>query len=149
MNYITVRDNESKLDLIEMGVEKSRIEVTADPVISLEKVDKQLGMNIINDYGGLKEGKPTIGFAYRGKCHSHKDIEKIGEITEMISKEMNANIIFIPFHYNEDLNFMNDLKRYLKEYAVFIDKRHDIKEIKIFNRRNGDHSALIRSSSTG
>lgn len=127
---ITVRESYSRQDLIEMGVSESLIEVTADPVVSMDVQSASDGTQLLRSYMTEKQlEKPKIGFALRGKAYS-KDLEaRIVKTVEAIQKEMDVTLIFIPFYYNEDMRTIHALRHVLNGDVVYLDQRHDAKEI--------------------
>ncbi len=130
VNYITVRDYNSKKDLVEMGVNSKKIQVTADPVMSMDRIDKESGLRILQTYdSSFDPMKPTIGFAFRGKNYTPKIKRILIETVEKLNKELNANIVFIPFHYSEDMEINNDLCKVLGNKVIFLKYRYNSKEI--------------------
>ncbi len=129
VEYITVRDEESKKDLLDMGVKDSKIEVTADPVITINKSGKEKGIDILKKHNGALEGNPIIGISFRGKNYNIKMKKLLIDVVESLRSELKAEVVFIPFHYNEDMELMEDLEQELRNKAIFIKDRYDIKEI--------------------
>lgn len=129
VDYITVRDQKSRSDLLDMGVKDCKIEVTADPVISIGKSGREKGRNILSKYNRELEGKRIIGISFRGKNYDIRMKRILIKVVEGLRSEFNSEIVFIPFHYNEDMELMDDLQQELGNKALFIKERYDIKEI--------------------
>jgi len=128
VDYITVRDQESKEDLVSMGVRENKIEVTADPVISIDRVGMEEGIKLLKKHGvDLKN--TLIGFSLRGKNYDENTRQLLIEIVTELQLRFGARSIFLPFHYNEDVKLMDDLEKHLGDSAIFIKERHDVKEI--------------------
>jgi len=127
---ITVRESYSKTDLVEMGVRESLVEVTADPVVSMDVDHSANGIEVLKQYTNeVCINKPKIGFALRGKAYS-KDLEsRILKTIELIRSKMDVTIVFIPFYYNEDIKTINEIKKTLDGDVIYLEKRHDAKEI--------------------
>lgn len=110
VDCITVREENSKLDLRELGLKTKAIEVTADPVIDLHPVDPAKGIAILKGANAHWDAqKPTVGFALRSKdfqtTAAYDDLKACLE--EMVKTHQLA---FIPFHYNEDLAILKQLE---------------------------------------
>lgn len=132
LNYvdcITVREENSKLDLIEMGLKASSISVTADPVIDLEPVNREEGMTIIKRAKGRFDSeRKTVGFALRTKDFNQtEDFERLKAAVEILVNDY--NVVFIPFHYNEDLGILLHLKECFGDAIVTVEKRYDTHDI--------------------
>lgn len=110
VDCITVREENSKLDLREIGLKDKAIEVTADPVIDLHPVSPEQGRRILNKANPTWDSqKPTVGFALRSKdFQTTASYERLKACLEtMLEKHQLA---FIPFHYNEDLAILKQLE---------------------------------------
>lgn len=130
VNFITVRDYNSKKDLIEMGIKKENIVVTTDPVISMEKIDKNIGLEILKEEcPNFDSSIPTIGFAFRGRNYTPKFRKVLIDAIKELLDELNVNIVFIPFHYSEDIEINNDLENVFKDKVIFINKRYEAKQV--------------------
>lgn len=110
VDCITVREENSKLDLREIGLQTKAIEVTADPVIDLHPVNPEKGRGILQKSNpSWDASKPTVGFALRSKdfqtTESYENLKACLEA--MLTKHQLA---FIPFHYNEDLAILKQLE---------------------------------------
>lgn len=126
---ITVREENSKEDLREIGLKFKAIEVTADPVIDLHAVDPSLGMPLLkNANPSWDAARTTIGFALRSKDFNTP--EKYQELVDTL-ETMSARyqLAFIPFHYNEDLVILNQLKATFGQRMTFITDRLSTKEM--------------------
>ncbi len=129
VDYITVRDYNSKKDLIDIGVSADKIEVTADPVMSLASIGKEKGLEILRDIKpNFDSQRPTIGIAFRGKNYNSNIKEVlIKTINELISK-IGSNIILIPFHNSEDMTINQDIKDKVNKNVIFLNNRYSSEE---------------------
>ncbi|GIW21487.1 MAG: polysaccharide pyruvyl transferase CsaB [Candidatus Sericytochromatia bacterium] len=106
-NLITIREENSKNDLIKMGVKKI-INITADPVLTLDKGNFNLNDIILN-----KE-KKIIGVAIRPwKDWYERQFKSFSSILYQIAKKYNYQILIIPFQISSDLWLSNELYSYL------------------------------------
>ena len=131
VDFITVRDNNSKNELIDMGVLEGNIAVAADPVIGLNKTGKQKGLSILkNNYENFDETKPLIGLAFRyWKNNDVKINEILVNITDKLSRQLNANIVFIPFHHNEDIKILTAIEPRIEEKGILIKEKYGVPEM--------------------
>ncbi len=112
VDYITVRDKQSKDFLENIGVNENLISLSADPVINFraeEKLEK-----VIHE-------KKKVCFSLRNwKC---SDVScKISHIAEKLIKN-NIECHFIPFYYNEDLQLINEIDEIIGDDAVYYKER--------------------------
>lgn len=122
-DVITIRDNKSKTELLDMGITKPPMYVSADPVIGLSKVGLNFGQSILGNE------KKVIGFAMRGWKNNKEFNEKICKVADKVVSELGYHVAFIPFHYGEDMKIMEYMKKHMKNNALFIDKRYEINEM--------------------
>ncbi|NLK73054.1 MAG: polysaccharide pyruvyl transferase CsaB [Clostridiales bacterium] len=130
IKYIVVRDEQSKELLCEIGVNYENIYVTADPVIRVKKAELETGMKILESEGFVKDtSKITVGFALRGLKIKGNFIDEICEAAEHILSHYNAQIVFIPFHYNEDMGVINEIKKKHGDKAFYIENKYLTEEM--------------------
>nr|WP_312577201.1 polysaccharide pyruvyl transferase CsaB [Sedimentibacter sp.] len=112
VDYITVRDKQSKEFLESIGVQGNLISLSADPVINFRAED-----NPVERRGEKKK----VCFSLRNwKC---SDVSgKISFVTEKLI-ENNIECHFIPFYYNEDLELVNEIKENIGEEAIYYRER--------------------------
>ena len=128
VDCITVREENSKTDLRELGLNSKEIGVTADPVIDLPEVDKALGLQILKQSSGnWQDDRVTIGFALRSKDFQTEASydQLIGTIDGLIER---YQLVFIPFHYNEDVQILKKLKETYGDRIISVMERFDTKE---------------------
>ena len=121
---IVVRDDSSKELLREIGIADSRIVVTADPVLRIKPVPLSVGAKILTDEGFIpEEGKITVGFAIRGRKSDESFIDELCLSMERLMGEFNAQIVLIPFHFSEDMPFIEEAnKRFSGRVTVIRNK---------------------------
>lgn len=118
---IVVRDEASKELLVEIGIPKDDIVITADPVLGIEPVPLELGRKILEREGFIRDaGKPLVGFAIKENRLDSQFVKELEESINQLAGEKNAQIVLIPFHYKEDLAVIEELQRRLgdKVFAV-------------------------------
>lgn len=101
LDLINVRDQQSMLELNDMGVDKN-IRVTTDCVFSLKKPDFQLGKELL-EKNGVDTKKLTVGVSVRSWKECTPKI--IDEMTKTIRglRDRDMNVVLLPFHFPHDL----------------------------------------------
>lgn len=131
-DVITVREENSKKDLIRMGVKKD-IYVTADPVVSYDVKGK---VKNIDTYR-FDNGKKTIGMSLKSKILIESQ-EKISQLRIFFEKILiDYNIVILPFYYDQDIQIINkliELGMLEHENIKYIDYKINYKEV--FNIMN-------------
>lgn len=130
LNYIVVRDEQSKELLCEIGVKPFNIYVTADPVIRVKKASLDIGQDILKKAGFAKQpNKMTVGIALRGLKLKSNFIDEICEAAEQIIDKYNAQVVFIPFHFNEDMQAIQAIENKLENRATYIKNKYLTEEM--------------------
>lgn len=108
VDLITVRDHGSIQELESLKITKPHIECTADPVLAIHKVSIERGKEILQS-GGALNGKPIIGISVREWCgwQYYKDV--IAAATDQMAKEFNAQIVFLPMQYPDDVRTAEEI----------------------------------------
>jgi polysaccharide pyruvyl transferase CsaB len=117
VDLITVRDEQSANDLLEMGITSPPIYVTADPVFVLKKND-------FSPHQDNQSGKvqPTAGISIRDwPLFNEKDQLVVAKLADHLS-DSGWQIIFLPFHYPTDFTACLRVKQLMKSPAQVIDK---------------------------
>jgi polysaccharide pyruvyl transferase CsaB len=102
-DVITVRDNLSLEILKSWGVQEPGVVLTADPVFLSEKLLKE-----------KRKDKPEIAFVLRGIEKNDKLKNNFADLADRLSTELSAKIIIIPFHFDKDIAFANDIFKAIK-----------------------------------
>lgn len=108
VDYITLRDEDSKVFLHELGVVNKNIIVTADPVFTLEaSEDSRIDQIFISE--GIPTDKPLVGIAIRRWADEDKLLDNLSKAIEYTLSKHDINIVLIPMHYPEDLDISQKL----------------------------------------
>lgn len=112
IDYITVRDKHSKEFLESIGMDKSKIFLSTDPVINL-----RAGENYPEKHSGIKK----VCFSLR----NWKNADVSQKISRVAEKLISSNIecYFVPFYYNEDLELIDQVEKSLGDRAVYYKER--------------------------
>lgn len=103
VDLITVRDEGSRDELKRLKVTRPPIHVTADPVLALHPVDKQVGRSILRKHG-VEGALPLIGISVREwKDWGHYKQVMVKAVDTM-AEEFKARVVFIPMQWPEDFH---------------------------------------------
>ena len=116
MDIITLRDQASYNELKELGINRPRIEVTADPTLILPKGSDEKGKRILSLEGVPKE-KLLIGIAARNlvKKDSQRLFKNIARTLDWFTKTYNYHPVFIILQSPPDLEAASDILHEMHE----------------------------------
>lgn len=117
VDFITVRDKQSKEFLENIGVSENKIYLSADPVINFVSGDKQK-----SPY----DPKKKVCFSLRN-WKSASISGKIARIAQRLT-ENEIECFFIPFYYSEDIALIEEIEQILGEEAVYYKDRLSTRE---------------------
>lgn len=119
--YVSVRDEQSRLLLQSMGLDKAKIDVVPDPVMGLtlpediasEKQDAGSGImeSTVADEAILQSGPYTVGISVRFWEQSRKELDALAEGLVKAAAELPLHLRFLPFHHSAD----NDASHYIMQ----------------------------------
>ncbi len=115
VDCINVRDESSKKELLDMGINKE-ILVTVDTVFSIKKPDKKIGKQILKDLN--LENKKIVGISIRPWHNSKNIISEMTLFCQALVKKYDYEILFIPCHFYSDLKIMKDVLKNIEESAA-------------------------------
>lgn len=107
-DLITVRDDGSYDELLEMGLPSDRILVTADAVFSLLADRRDIGRQILLE-NGLEGDKPIIGIAVRHWTREQRFMQVFADAAFKLRKLYNAYIVFVPLQFPADTNIAQEI----------------------------------------
>ncbi|MGL5206146.1 MAG: polysaccharide pyruvyl transferase CsaB [Acidaminococcaceae bacterium] len=115
-DLITVRDDGSYEELMEMGLPAEKVLVTADAVFSLLADQKDIGRQIL-EKNGLQGNKPIIGIAARHWNGEERFMRVFADAALKLRQQYDAYIVFVPLQFPSDTkiaqniaNLMDDCK---------------------------------------
>ncbi|MDZ7673391.1 MAG: polysaccharide pyruvyl transferase CsaB [Halanaerobiales bacterium] len=122
MDYISVRDKDSKNLLEKIGLKSDIINITDDPVYGL-----------YNESDKVKEFEQEeikkIGVSVRS-WNNNNYIKSIVNFLNKLNLEKNFSVEILTFHKGEDIIISNRLKKMLKMEAEVVDYTDDFSKIK-------------------
>lgn len=129
VDLITVRDEQSKKELENLGVTKPPIIVTADPAFVLKPIDDDKGYDLLNRLNiSFAEDRPRIGVSVR-PWNLNKSREVIAKACDYLVKSHNADIIFLPMQYPNDYHESLEVMKLMRESARVIPEALDPREV--------------------
>ncbi|SHE67361.1 polysaccharide pyruvyl transferase CsaB [Desulforamulus putei] len=131
VNFITVRDESSRRDLEEMGINRPCIQVTADPVLGLEEkfVDKTIGRAILEEAGlDLSIERKLVGVSVR-EWQGLTDYKKVvAEVCDKLTR-LGYQVVFLPMHYPDDLKTSQEVVGLMEQPAAALSERYSVVEM--------------------
>lgn len=125
--HSTVRDENSKQLLLEIGVAPQKVSVSIDLVIGMEKVDKTRGKEILDGLDFIHSERQKVAIAIRQK--DFRTEERRTELVNLANQlSSRYNVIFVPFYYKNDTKIVDDLKDLVDENVYFIKKKYNSTE---------------------
>ncbi len=112
VNLITLRDQDSYNELHKLGINKPKIEVTADPTFTLPAPDKSIGRKILK-IEGVPEGKKLVGIAVRD-IKGKQINPNLAEVIDWLSRNHDYLPVFLLFKSPADMEPTAQALKHLK-----------------------------------
>jgi len=129
VDLITLRDEDSKKFIEELGVKNKNVYVTADPVFTLEPTDEETIEKIL-EKEGIRANRPLVGVSVRKWTNAENLIWILGKTIDYIIEKYKVNVVLIPMHYPEDLSISNEiLKQVTKDGCYIISNKYNVEDI--------------------
>ncbi|HWR42457.1 polysaccharide pyruvyl transferase CsaB [Sporomusa sp.] len=128
VDLITVRDDGSFEELKRLKVTTPPIYITADPVLAMHQVDKQIGRSILKKHE--QEGvAPLIGISVREwKDWSHfKHV--LAHAADLMIEELGARVVFIPMQWPDDLSVSKKIASRMKNKSGVLPGEYTTSEL--------------------
>ena len=102
-DVITVRDMDSRMELMQMGVYRE-IMVCADPVMGIptESIDAEAGEALLKKSGVETQNQPMLMVAARGWKNRETLFAEVAACCDS-AVQNGWHVVFLPFHYPEDV----------------------------------------------
>ncbi|MDR3560151.1 MAG: polysaccharide pyruvyl transferase CsaB [Negativicutes bacterium] len=128
VDLITVRDDGSREELKALGVKIPPVYVTADPVLALHPVDKEVGRSILRKHN-LGGATPLIGLSAREWKDWGYFKQVLGQSMDELAEEFGARVVFIPMQWPEDLEVARKIKSRMRQSAVLLEEQYTTSEL--------------------
>ena len=121
-DLITVRDKDSLYEIKRIGIPSSRVELTADAVLTLPRVGKDEGQRIFEEQG-VPTDKMLIAIAVRKWRDDDAYLLEIAKAADVLAGAQNAHIVLLPLQYPVDLASCERVAEYMadKSMATILD----------------------------
>ncbi len=128
VDLITVRDDGSYEELKRLKVTKPPIYITADPVLAMHQVDRQIGRAILRKHG--QEGvAPLIGISVREWKDWGHFKQVLAHAADQMIEELGARVVFIPMQYPDDLSVSKKIANRMKNRAEVLPGEYTTSEL--------------------
>ncbi|MFZ5634586.1 MAG: polysaccharide pyruvyl transferase CsaB [Bacillota bacterium] len=129
VDLITVRDRESKEELLDLGVIRPRVEVTADPALGLDtgEISPEPGAAILNE-AGLSAGEDLVGVSVRAWKGESAYKAVIARVCDDLAAK-GRKVVFLPMHYPVDVDVSREVAALMKQRPFIIDRELDFREM--------------------
>lgn len=128
VSLITVRDEGSARLLRLLGVNKPRLEVTADASLSLDP-PQGFNSNVALSAEGLDPQRhPLIGLALRS-WREGVDVEELARLADSLVRDLGAQIIFLPMHLPDDRDVSLAVMGKMQARASILGERYHPREV--------------------
>ncbi len=127
-DIITLREQDSKDELVNMGITNGSMYVTADPVFTMEPVSRECSKELLKS-AGIPTDKGIIGVSVRNWKNDNDFINKFALICDIIYEKFDKNIVFIVMHNPNDKNISKLVMDKMKNRSYILDKSYSPKEI--------------------
>lgn len=125
VDVITVRDELSKYRLQDAGIQSEKIVLTADPAHLIECSSEVCAKSILKYEGIDSSNKTIIGIcippyfhkesSWPEKKYKYKKYKlAISQYIELVTNNLNTDVVFIPMQYPEDVDLAIEIKRMVK-----------------------------------
>jgi polysaccharide pyruvyl transferase CsaB len=125
---ISVRDEESKMELESMGVVTPVVEVTADAVLAMNPVDTAIGQHILKQYN-IMSIRPKIGISVRDWKNRSRYKDEIAKAADCLHREWDADIVFIPMQYPDDVQTALYIQSLMETTPYILNERYSTSEL--------------------
>jgi polysaccharide pyruvyl transferase CsaB len=131
VDFITVRDEESKEEFRSIGVTKPPVVVTADPVLALEPVSAGYVREMMKKEAIEEEGI-KIAISIRPWKTDVDYIKIVAKLADHLVQEYGAHIIYIPFQKSQDLEVCEKARSLMKNRASLLEGDYTPEELQGF-----------------
>ena len=126
-DFITLRDEDSRAFVQELGVKNKNILVTSDPVFTLEASSRTRVEEIFSQEG-IPRDRKLIGISIRPWENDQGLMEALKELIDFIGKNYDVNIVLIPMHHPEDLEMSEELLG-LGDFVYVLRQQYSVEDI--------------------
>lgn len=127
-DLITVRDAGSLGELEQLGVNCPQVHLTADPVLAIHPVDRQIGREILQRHG-LSGAKPLVGISVREWREWEHYKSALAQAADRIRLEFDARVVFLPMQFPEDVAAAEKISGRMEHPATVLNAEYTTSEL--------------------
>lgn len=142
-DLITVRDADSAEELVRIGIDRDKVQLTADSVLTLASSDRVPGLTLL-EREGFDVKKPVIAVSVRRWADDIETLMELGKSLGALRDRFDAQIVILPLQYPADVEVSKMLDKFIPRGLVEGELMEGIKERHTENRV----AVLERSLST-
>lgn len=120
VDLITLRDEKSLKELLELGIDSQKVVVTADPVLGLSPEGN--GEELLEKEGVDLNWRPIVGISLRPWPGEYQ--QAVIEAADYMAKEWQAQIVFLPFHLPGDWEVSQEAAKRMKSPSVVLSGKY-------------------------
>ncbi|MBM6828708.1 polysaccharide pyruvyl transferase CsaB [Anaerotignum lactatifermentans] len=118
-DLITLREENSYEELLSMGVNPKKCFVTADPVFTMDGVDKETAEGILAKEG-IPLDKPLVVVSVRNWKEIDRFISRFADLCDIIVEKYQRNIVFVAMQMPNDVTISEKVKKKMKQDAYVL-----------------------------
>ena len=128
---LTVRDQQSFDELLQLGIPKAKLYLSADPVLLFESPESAPGQQILKDLGVQTERGPLLAVSVRSWGNDETWIDQLALALDAIISTQQAQVVFIPMQQSGDEAIGQKIKEHMKhkEHAFCLPHGYSVKEV--------------------
>ena len=117
---VTLRDHSSARELVEMGVSRPDLHVTADPVFHLSPADPQRGAQLLQE-AGLAPGAPFVAVSVRDWPDTDAFCRELARLCDHLRREHGLEILFLLMQPSRDRATTQQVRSFMEEPSCLLD----------------------------
>ena len=117
---VTLRDSSSARELADMGVERSDLRVTADPVFHLSPAPAERGEELLSQ-AGLEEGTPFVAVSVRDWPDTGNFCRELARLCDHISRRHGLRVLFLLMQPSRDRSTAQLVRSLMEEPSLLLD----------------------------
>lgn len=128
---LTVRDQQSFDELLQLGIPKAKLYLSADPVLLFESPESAPGQQILKDLGVQPERGPLLAVSVRSWGNDETWIDQLALALDAIISTQQAQVVFIPMQQSGDEAIGQKIKEHMKqkEHSFCLPHGYSVKEV--------------------
>lgn len=128
-DIITLRDEDSEKELKALGIDKPKIEVTADPAFALECKNPERGEKLLKERG-IKEGDRLACISVRPRSGIGEEFaETVARTADYLTEEYGYKIVILPMQQAKDLDISEKIAKLMKSESICINENLSVDDM--------------------